>query len=305
MKILLLAVLATLTVSNVHAQLLRLEEHRFQQDGQRRDYLLYTPKNAAEFPGKRPLVLVIHGGGGTARSMARLTKKRFHALADRDGFYVLYPNAVSKMWDFGEGKISNELKRRVDDLAYFRKVIDDTVQNLPIDPKRVFATVISRGGQACYFVAGKLPNKVRAIAPITMPIPEFLADDCAKGSPIGILLINGTTDPIVPYGGGQIGVLGKKRGAVLSTDATVRLFQKRNRSSQRPFLSDTIDPARDGTKVVRSAWRGTAPVVLYRVENGGHTWPSGTQYFGERIIGKVTKDIDGAVETWSFFKQFQ
>ena len=25
---------------------------------------------------------------------------------DRDGFYVVYPNAINKSWDFGEGKVS-------------------------------------------------------------------------------------------------------------------------------------------------------------------------------------------------------
>ena len=66
-----------------------------------------------------------------------------------------------------------------------------------------------------------------------------------------------------------------------------------------------IDPAKDGTIVKRSIWKGTAPVVLFRVENGGHTWPGGTQYLGERLVGKVTQDIDGATETWAFFKQFR
>lgn len=301
---LVLVAVASLTSS---AQLVRLKEHHFELGGLDRNYLLYTPRNATKLPGKRPLVLVLHGGGGTARQMVRGTNRRFHALADRDGFYVIYPNADQKMWDFGEGKISQERKRRVDDLSYFRTIINQSTKNHPIDPKRVFATGISRGGQACYFLAGKLPNQIRAIAPVTMPIPAFLADDCAKGPPMPLLLINGTGDPLVPYEGGQIKVFEKERGKVLSTDETINLFRRRNRCPEKPATIDIVDPKKDQTKVIRTSWQSAAraPIVLCRIENGGHTWPSGPQYLPEKIVGKVSRDIDGAVEAWSFFAQFK
>ncbi|MDA9318772.1 hypothetical protein N9Q54_03060 [Octadecabacter sp.] len=54
-----------------------------------RDFLLYHPAGLEASSGPRPLVLVIHGGAGTARGMVRLTNRRWNALADRHGFYVV------------------------------------------------------------------------------------------------------------------------------------------------------------------------------------------------------------------------
>ena len=56
-----------------------------------------------------------------------------------------------------------------------------------------------------------------------MPLPVSLEDDCAEGPPVGLAVLNGTADPLVPYDGGQITLLGKERGGTLSTDRTMRV----------------------------------------------------------------------------------
>lgn len=123
----------------------------FTQDGLARSFILYKPAGPAALKGPRPLVLVIHGGAGTARGMIRLTKRRWNALADQHGFFVVYPEGIDKMWDFGEGPVSARLDQRVDDLSYFRNVISATSKAVSIDQTRVFATGLSRGAQASLF----------------------------------------------------------------------------------------------------------------------------------------------------------
>jgi len=266
----------------------RLKEHSLVQSGLERKYLVYTPKAAEQFTDKRPLVIVLHGGGGTHRGMVRLTKKRFNILADQDGFYVAYPNAIDKTWDFGEGKVSEALSRRVDDLGYFETLINELARTHPIDPARIFATGISRGGQASYFLACKLPGRIRAIAPFTMPLPDYLEDDCRSGPPVGIALFNGTGDPLVPYDGGTIQVFRQDRGKVLSTAETLKLWRRRNGCPDSPVNHELIDPAPDSMHVDKTTWTkcSGAPVTLYRIENGGHTWPSGNQYLGNGWLGR-------------------
>ena len=283
-----------------------METQVFGLDGVQRDYLVYTPGNAASFSGKRPLVLVIHGGGGTHRGTLRLTKRRFNRLADAHGFYVVYPNAIDRMWDFGEGKVSSEFSMRRDDLNYFRQLIAQVQERYPIDPDRVFASGMSRGGQASWFLACRLPGTIRAIAPFTMPLPAFLEDDCRDGPPVPVALFNGTADPIVPYDGGEVRIRGRDRGRVLSTDETLALWRKRNGCPQGEPHSVQIDKTDDGTAVERLEWPGCrgAPVVLYRIIDAGHTWPSGRQYLPERLVGKVSQEIDGADEAWRFFSRF-
>ena len=182
-----------------------LRPHRCVLDETRRRYKLYSPIGDHQLEGERPLVLVIHGGGSTDRGMIKLTKTCWNELADRYGFYVAYPNAAFKRtWDFGEGKISDQLKNRVDDLAYFDNVIDDVSSRVRIDQRRVFATGISRGGQASYYLACNLSERIRAVVPVAMGLPAFMVDECETGTPVAIAIMNGTADPQVPYNGGEI-----------------------------------------------------------------------------------------------------
>ena len=92
------------------AQTLVLKNHKFTQGEHSRSYLLYAPKNIITRTDKRPLVMVLHGGGSSNRKLLRLTKRRWNRLADQYGFYVVYPNALDKVWGFGAGEISNGLK---------------------------------------------------------------------------------------------------------------------------------------------------------------------------------------------------
>jgi polyhydroxybutyrate depolymerase len=282
------------------------DSHAFQLQGLERSYLVHAPAGASALSGKRPLVLVLHGGGGTARGMLRLTRGRFDELADRYGFYVVYPEAIDKYWDFGEGRTSADLDHRRDDLTYFSQVLARMEAAYPIDETRIFATGISRGGQASYFLACKLPGRIRAIAPFAMPLPEFLKDDCRQGAPVPIALFNGTADPLVPYDGGMISFLGQMRDRVLSTDETLALWGARNGCPRTADDKMVLDRADDDGQVEHLGWHNCsgAPMELYRIVNGGHTWPSGIQYLPSMLVGKVNRDIDGADEAWRFFSRF-
>ena len=73
----------------------------FSYNGLERKYLLYSPLLKPTHTGRRPLLLVLHGGGGTNRGMVWLTQERFNELADRDGFFVVYPQGIDKSWNDG------------------------------------------------------------------------------------------------------------------------------------------------------------------------------------------------------------
>ena len=292
--------------AQVKAQSGHLRTHRFELENYDRRYKLYSPAGARAFKGPRPLVMVIHGGAGTDRGMIKLDKERWNALADEHGFYVAYPNAVDKIWDFGEGLISDDLDKRVDDLAYFRHVMDDASARKNIDQNRIFATGISRGGQASYYLACNMPERIRAVMPVAMNLPDFMENECVSGPPVAIAVMNGTADPIVPYDGGWIKVFRQKRDVVLSADETLALWRARNGCADRPTATSHIDKPGDKTSVDVSEWNSCfgAPVKLYKVNNGGHTWPSGLQYLKPRIVGQTSNDISAANEGWAFFSQF-
>ncbi|MCB1886222.1 MAG: hypothetical protein KDH20_01330 [Rhodocyclaceae bacterium] len=281
-----------------------LTENTIDVGGVPRTYLAYVPEQLPA--GPRPLVLVAHGGGGSHYGMVKLTAAGFHKQAERDGFLVVYPKAIERMWDFGDGGAGEHFDPPRNDLAYFEALIRDVSAAHPVDPARVFMTGNSRGAKAAFFLACKRPGLIRAIAAVTMTLPDYLADDCAKGPPLPLALLVGTEDPIVPLAGGALSVGGEPRGTVLSLADTLGLWKARHHCPVAAYTATTLDAEDDGTQVVRTEWTGCreAPLVLYEMVGAGHTWPSGLQYLPEARIGRVSREIDGSVEIWRFFSRF-
>ena len=119
--------------------------------------------------------------------------------------------------------------------------------------------------------------------------------------------VAGQADPLVPYGGGEVGYrIGKKRGKFVSTEAAIAKYVAHNGIQGKPtikMLADK-DPA-DKTTTQSTAYptgRHGAKVQFYFVKNGGHTWPGRPPYLPERMIGNTSQDFDGTEEIWKFFK---
>jgi len=263
-------------------------------DGLKREALLTVPDAPAP-PGGRPLVLVLHGGGGTTKALVRTTGGRFDRLAETNGALILYPQAIDRSWDFGEGVVSARDAHPRDDLHFLTALTEAVTRKYGGNPARAYATGISRGGQAAYFLACKAPGLLAGIAPVSMSLPDFLEDDCRAAPGLPILLIHGTADPIVPYTGGTITIGRQDRGTVLGVEATMRLFRAKNDCTAR------FTTRRTG-KVEETAWERCArPTVLYRVEGGGHTWPGASRELPRWLVGPVNRDISAPDEIWWFF----
>jgi polyhydroxybutyrate depolymerase len=275
-------------------------------DGLERKYLLYSPPCKLTTSDPRPLLFALHGGGGTHRGMVRLTKSRFNQLADRDGFFVVYPQGIDKAWNDGRGNLVPEAhRRRIDDVGFFRALIGYLASRHPIDSNRVFVTGISNGGLMSFRLACSLPDKIRAIAPVTASIPSAILPLCRSESTVSLALFNGTDDPLVPYYGGQITVFRKQRGEVLSTDETIKIWLAKNRCTPEPKVTALPDFTKDGTRVTKTEYNqcvAGSKVLLYRIEGGGHTWPGGRRYLPVPLIGRTCRDINACDEIWSFFR---
>lgn len=274
-------------------------------DGHTRNFILHVPERLAEYD-KVPLLFALHGGGGTAKGMIRLTKRRFNELADREGFLVVYPQGLEKSWnDERNDPISYAHEHEVDDVGFLKKVMVKMAAEYRADPGRIFFTGISNGGFMSIRLSRELAAEVKGVAPVTASIPVDAEDAHRGAGPVNVMLVNGTDDPLVPYGGGYVEVLGNKRGKVLSTDETIEIFVLRNGCSEIPEQQELKDrdPA-DGTRVVRYEYINEETgnrVVLLKVRGGGHTWPGGWEYLKEKYIGRTSRDINGCDEIWEFF----
>ncbi len=303
----LLTLLTSSLLSCAHAT--RPAKRSFSHDGLERKYLIYSGSLTPAHSGKRPLLFVLHGGGGTNRGMIRLTNGRFNELADRDGFFVVYPQGIEKSWNDGRlDKISGAHRKGIDDVGFFRALIEHLTAAYPIDSERIFVTGISNGGLMSFQLGCSLPDKIRAIAPVTAQIPSAVAPLCRSETGVSLAVFNGTEDPLVPYNGGQITVFRRHRGEVLSTDETIRIWRQKNRCNPEAGVSELPDLAVDGTRVTKiefSRCKNESKVVLYRIEGGGHTWPDGRQYLPVRRIGRTSRDINACDEIWEFFRSLK
>ena len=267
--------------------------------GIERSYLTNASPGAS---AGQPLVLVLHGGGGSAERMARYISDSWGKLGAETGWVVVYPDALDGIWDTGGGRVSERRRVRVDDLGYLSAVIDDAEARFGTDPARVFATGISRGGHASFLLACKLPGRIRAIVSVAMSLPAHLRDACTTGPSVGMMQINGTLDRIVPYDGGDITILGQIRDRVLSTDETAALWRARNGCSDEKSTT-FLDARWDRTSIERSDWTACSgdPVVTIRVEGGGHTWPGADR---RPAIGRTSREIDATRVAYDFFRRF-
>lgn len=266
----------------------------FEHDGVERDAIIYTPDNLPD--GLVPAVIVLHGGNGDAQGTRRLTG--FDDVADDNGFIVVYPNGIDNQWNDGREGIAE-----ADDVGAISALIDRLIADYAVDPARIYATGISNGGFMSFRLGCELSDRIAAIAPVTATLSETMAERCEPTAPMAVLLMNGTDDPLVPYNGGYVSVLGAERGAIRSTDETMAFWVDQN--GCEPTVAQVALPnlARfDGTRAYRSDYTDcAAPVTLIRIDGGGHTWPGGLQYLPRAVIGRVSRDIDGSEVIWDFF----
>ncbi|MGA2760647.1 MAG: PHB depolymerase family esterase [Candidatus Cybelea sp.] len=264
--------------------------------GVTRTYVAHVP---AKLGSKIPLMLSFHGHFGTGAGQARLTN--FGALSDRYGFIVVYPDGIKRGWNDGR-----EGKQGADDLGLVKALIADFSRRYSIDPKRIYVNGFSNGAMFSQYVGCTLANQIAAIAPVSGYMPTEDAAGCHPARPISVLEIGGTADPVVPFTGGEIKLLGFRRGtAVLSAKQTISLWTNAAKC-KAPSQVAALAPVatNDGTSITRTTYAScvnATSVVLYTVIGGGHAWPGGPQYAPKLIIGRASRQLNASQTIVEFF----
>ena len=123
---------------------------------------------------------------------------------------------------------------------------------------------------------------------------------CLPSHSMPVIMINGTSDPVVPYGGGTEKNL---QLPVISAEDSAKAWAKLDRCAEKPAQSKLPAHEKGGmeTKVgTYDRCHDGAQVALYSVKAGGNTWPGGEQYEVEKQVGKTSNDLNANETIWSF-----
>jgi polyhydroxybutyrate depolymerase len=273
-------------------------EESIEHGGLRRTYRIHVPPS---YDGSKPvpLVLVLHGGGGSGLIAER--GFGFNPLSDKEGFLVVYPDGVEHHWN--DGRIGPRFAKihEIDDVSFIRALIDHLVKNRKIDPRRIYATGLSNGGFLSHRLGWELSDSLAAIATASATLDPGQAAKFAPKNPVHVLQMHGTKDPIIPYEGGECA---GDAGQCIAVPAMIALWVKANGCLLPPKVEDLPekDP-NDGTSIRRETYapgEKGAEVVLYAINGQGHGWPG--RPVNAEVSGPPTKEIEAARLIWEFFK---
>lgn len=270
-------------------------------DGRARSYRVHVPESYNPAT-PTPVVLAFHGSTMNARMMASLS--RLDEKADEAGFIAVYPNGTGVHKQFlvftaGEDRAPAAPEGRPDDVKFTARLLDDLARCVNVDPRRVYATGLSNGGMLCYRLACELPGRFAAIAPVA---GTLAVDVPAAARPIPIMHFHGTGDEIVPFGGPDDRV--PETVHFLSVHDTLRRWAAANGCAADAVTIEVPDRVDDGTTVKRTTWEAGpagAEIVLYTIENGGHTWPGNESAVLKKLLGRTTREISANDLMWEFF----
>lgn len=204
----------------------------------------------------------------------------------------------------GGGQGSQEGQRRkpstpqADDMAFFNKMLDRLSSSYAVDNSRIYATGLSEGGLMDFHLGCRLANRLAAIAPVGAEMPKTMV--CAPPRVLPVLMINGTSDPVIPYKGSS-GKAGSY--ATVSAEDSAKNWATLDNCEAKAQRTTLPPRANGGQKTQVDTYncgRG-AQVVLYSVKGAGNTWPGGEQYLPEKEVGKTSTDLDADEVIWKFF----
>ena len=150
-----------------------------------------------------PVVIVFHGGGGSADSVRR--QSRMSAKGAAEGFIVVYPQGSGgiagklKTWNAGTC-CGQAMQHGIDEIAFVAALLDDLQATVAVDRARVYATGISNGGMMAYEVACALADRIAAIAVVAGEMTAL--ERCRPSRPMPVLVIHGSADRNLPVDGG-------------------------------------------------------------------------------------------------------
>ena len=153
-------------------------------------YLLHLPPGYTDFGNPRPLVVFLHGAGGTNKGLDRLKHHdlwhfaRGYIEARDFPFIVASPVTPKHGWE--PQRVKN----------FVEQIIHDHSRRYRIDPQRVYLTGFSMGGFGTFYTACAYPEMFAAIVPVA---GGGEPEQASKLKDVPTWAFHGDKDEVVPY----------------------------------------------------------------------------------------------------------
>jgi poly(3-hydroxybutyrate) depolymerase len=304
-----------------------LSLHTFDQETPRcgpiaRRYLSYVPATLSP-NSDAPVVVALHGSGANAESFQEtMARGGLDALAERDGFVMVYGNAAPGAYSEAELLNSGAWRQayfddgQIDDVAYLQAVLEDLERRGVISgDNALFLIGLSNGGGMVLDAARRWPERITGIAPF-MAFDGFepSAVPALGGTPLRRVLFGyAPFDPGMPEGYVE-GVLARLplawAGALGLPDAPkVELLPDQVVEGAQYTGSAAAALATRDSRATRHDYGSASDAVRMRVlvfENAGHFWPHPEQDTEAWIVerwGFRNQDVDASAVVWEFFRE--
>ncbi len=211
---------------------------------QNRNYILYVP---AEYDGKTalPLVFLFHGSGGSPKKIMESTG--LANIADKKKFFIAAPEGLMKTWNI----VASNPGGRNEDVNFVKALIEHIGSKLAIDKRRIYAVGMSKGATFSSRLGCDLSNDIAAIGGAAGV--DFF-NDCISTRALPVIHFFGTEDTW--YSNGD--------------DSAVKWAEK-NGCQKIPKTKKIL---KEVDQVTYVSCKNNAEVIIYRIEGGGHVWPS-------------------------------
>ncbi|MFN8388895.1 MAG: hypothetical protein U0136_01235 [Bdellovibrionota bacterium] len=266
-------------------------------------YSVFVPSSYQQLKSL-PLVIVLHGAGG--RGPVYLEKAGWALKAEREGFLVAAPTGLParpsnaphfltnpNLWNTG-ASLGLSPRRRIDDVAFFRKLIAELESRYHVDPSAVFLTGHSNGAGMTFALAARMSDTFRAVAPVMGVDWE---QDVHLKRPVPTLYIVGTDDPLVPFAGG-------KRRTPWSANVIPPVQKSVDAWARALGCSTNGQPSQVSGDVTLIRYCSSERDLFrfYVLKGQGHEWPGATRMLPERMTGPSITGFSATDVIWEFFE---
>ncbi len=282
--------------------------------GVTRDYYIYIPPITDKLT--HPLVLSLHGGGGTAMNQAGTSQ--FNQLAQVQKFYVVYPDGLGSLQTFNGGACCGYAQaNNIDDVSFISAVISDAEANYSINAAKIYATGFSDGAIMSHRLACNLSTQIAGFMSVSGGTGELDGSGksyytCNYSRPIPILETHALNDQNYPFSGG-IGN-GPSGTSFYSIPSTISRWITLNNVSNVPSSVEVVTSTTTCYHYATPASDSpSAPVTLCKINpvnvydatdgiifGGGHSWPGGIRGGSSKADVPVS-DFNADNYFWKYF----